>query len=122
MRKGLQLPLNTIIFLAIAMLVLVAMSGLFFQSYSGEDAKTQKLFGEGCTILRAIHGCNHKKINEISIEGENFGLVCIRSSYLDTAECAKACGCTIPDGESGLDILPSGSSRVRLIPVSRGNE
>jgi hypothetical protein len=104
MAKGMELPLNAIIVIAIAILVLVSVGGFFFGFFSDSSVDTKKLFAQGCASLRAFHSCDHKEINQINLENTNFGYVCGRSGYTDTAVCAKACGCAVPEGESGQSL------------------
>ena len=104
MPKGLELPVNAIIFIAIALLVLISIAGFFFNFYSDSSVDTKKAFAEGCASLRSFHSCDHKEINQVSIENMNFGLVCGRNGYGNTADCAHACGCPIPEDETGLPL------------------
>ena len=51
-----------------------------------------------------FHECDHSEVNSIRIDETNFGFVCGRSGYGDTAQCAKACGCYVPDEETGQSL------------------
>lgn len=104
MRKGLELPVNAIIFIAVAVIVLVSVGSFFFNFFSDSSVDAKKLFAEGCASLRSFHGCDHAQINSISVEGTSFGYVCGRSGYSDTAQCAKACGCSVEGSGESLSV------------------
>lgn len=114
MQKGLELPLNAIIVIAIAVLVLVALFTFFgSQFFSGSgQVDIQKVFGAGCTALRFSYACEHSKVNEVTIDGTSLGYACSQKGFVDTVQCAKACGCSVPDSESGqaLATAPQRSS------------
>ena|SRR3989344_5755896 len=116
MPKGMELPLNVIIFVAVALLVLAAIGGFFFGFFNDNSVNNKKLFLEGCASLRAFHECDHREVNSISVEEANFGFVCGRSGFGDTAQCAKACGCYVPDGETGqsLSAVNAGSDSLYI--------
>ena len=114
MQKGLEMPINMIIVIAIAVLVLVAIFGFFGgQFFSGSDQiSSQKLFADGCAVLRNSHSCDQAKINMITIGGKSFGSVCNGNGFSDTAQCAKACGCAVPQGEKGQALQNAPSSQL----------
>lgn|SRR3989338_10079147 len=114
MSKGMELPVNIIIFIAVAVLILASMGAFFLGFFSDDSLDNNKLFAQGCSSLRAFHSCDHNEINRISMENTNFGYVCARSGYTDTATCAKACGCHVVDSETGQS-LSGISSNIDII-------
>ncbi len=100
--------MNTIIFIGIALIIIVAIGVFFLDLYAGKSTDVQKLFSQGCSSLRSNQNCDHRGISKITVEGTNFGLVCGRIGYADTGACAKACGCDVPEGEvgEGLSVTP----------------
>ena len=59
-RKGIELPVNAIIIIVLALVVLAAIAAVFVGGVSpgGKTAKTQGSFGELCTKFAACGGCN----------------------------------------------------------------
>ncbi len=112
MQKGLEMPVNMIIVIAIAVLVLVALSGFFGgQFFSGSDQiGSQKSFADGCNALRNSNNCDHTKINSMNIDGKGFGGICIGNGFSDTVQCARGCGCTVPSIEQGVPLQYSGKT------------
>lgn len=112
--------MNLIIILALAVLVLVAILTFFSsQFFSGSgQVDVQKVFGAGCSALRFNYGCEHSKVNDVSIDGTSLGYACGQKGLIDTVQCAKACGCSVPDSEAGQALS---SSRQSSSGASQGS-
>ena len=121
MPKGMELPMNAIIFIVVAVLVLVSIGGFFSGFFSDDSVNTQKLFAQGCASLRSFHSCDHREVNRISVQSSNLGFVCGRSGYGDTVDCAKACGCAVPDDETGQSLSGVNSGSDLLIYTRPGS-
>ncbi|MBI5332748.1 MAG: hypothetical protein HZB65_04190 [Candidatus Aenigmarchaeota archaeon] len=102
--KGISLPIEMMVIIAIAVLVLVVI-GAFFIGGAGKLSTVDDLtaFGQGCQQWRAT-GCsgtvdgsgiivkNYRPTGESS--DQSLKLACERLSKLDSANsCKKACGC-----------------------------
>jgi len=66
MTKGIALPVNSVIVIALAIFVLL-MIAAFFSKSSGELDKTQvnTAFNQGCSQLSSIYLCDETKLSEI---------------------------------------------------------
>jgi hypothetical protein len=65
-RKGITLPVNSVIIVALAIFVLLMISSFFGKS-SNELATTQitNAFNQGCSQLSTVYNCDYNKVNEI---------------------------------------------------------
>ena len=89
-----ELPLNTIVIIAIAAVVLISVFGIFGSQFfsSSKSTDTQRLFARGCNALQNTYSCDSTKISDITLDNTKFNSVCSRSGYTEE-QCAKACGC-----------------------------
>ncbi|MBI4174060.1 MAG: hypothetical protein HY517_00305 [Candidatus Aenigmarchaeota archaeon] len=111
-----DLPINIIIFIGVGVLVLVSLTGFFFGFFSDSSVDNKKLFAQGCASLRSFHDCDHAQINSITMEGVSLGYVCGRGGFTNTADCAKACGCSVGEGEFGQSLSTGSNVRLYYIP------
>ena len=89
-----ELPLNVIVIIVIASVVLVSVFGFFGSQFfsSSKNADSQRLFARGCNTLQNTYSCDSARISDITLDNTKFNSVCSENGY--TAEqCAKACGC-----------------------------
>jgi len=101
--KGLELPINIIIVIAIAVLALVIVSIFFVSNFSGgsDSIGLESALQSGCTNLRALYSCDSTKMTEVkipnyNINGKQASLadVCVKKGVSDNAQCAqKLCSC-----------------------------
>jgi hypothetical protein len=66
LRKGIELPVNSVIVIALAIFVLLMLSAFFGKS-GGEIDKTQvnTAFNQGCSQLSSAFNCDETKVSEI---------------------------------------------------------
>jgi hypothetical protein len=64
--KGMEMPVNSVIIIALAIFVLL-MIAFFFSKSSGEldSAQTSTAFNQGCSQLSSSYGCDETKMPEI---------------------------------------------------------
>jgi len=64
--KGIELPVNAVIIIALAIFVLLMLAAFFGKS-SGELDQTQvtSAFNQGCSQLSSSYNCDYEKVNEI---------------------------------------------------------
>jgi len=100
-RKGIELPVNSVIVIALAIFVLLMLAAFFGKS-SGEVDKTpvNTAFNQGCSQLSTSYNCEHIRVNEVKtswvINGEAKTLLDVcRMSFNDPSmsefKCKKAC-------------------------------
>ncbi len=98
MRKGIELPMNTLVVVSIAVLILMAMIAFFMSGFnkpSGNQAKYSQLLAE-CQKW-AVTGCEGKTINDIKKNYESLWNAYKSwkgSEPSDVDEIRKVCGCT----------------------------
>lgn len=96
--KGLSMPINTIIILALALLVLIVISAFFLGGMNTDSVNIEKGFSDGCTKLTTAKNCVVAEIPNIitsykvNSANKNLHEVCDLKG-MDDADCAKACGC-----------------------------
>ena len=100
--KGISLPVNAIVIIAIAILVLTVVAA-FFVGGVGPGMQTitlEQAFTKGCDSLVRGNNCDKTKISSIIVTGYPatgdtipFNQVCAQKGY-DIDSCARACGCS----------------------------
>ncbi len=115
--KGIELPLNTIIVMAVVVIVLLATASFFFQIWTPGAMQIggQQAFNTGCRYYDDL-GCDLKTsvtegASEITIENYDGGnlLAACRSVYGSSVgeyECLLKCSCAMSsdsDGDGALD-------------------
>ncbi len=107
-KKGMELPINMIVVVLIAVLVLVTIGAfLAGQLGSGQGSiKLEQAFGEGCQKLRSSWNCADLNF-EVSYQKQGsaslttpFSEICQLKGLTtaisnDPGTCVKACGCNI---------------------------
>ncbi len=113
--KGLELPVNIIVVIAIAVLVMVALGAFFAANFWGNTniINQQQALSNGCNSLRTLYECKASRVNSVIISGYSpsgmtnakcsLGYVCGKQGAADTVACAKMCGCQIY-GERGTSL------------------
>jgi hypothetical protein len=105
--KGMELPINMIVVVLIAVLVLVTVSTFLAGQLGGGGGaiELERAFSEGCQKLRSQYNCNtgaNIRIMSYTLPGYAAGSgstffgtpsICSQKGYTDT-ECARMCGCT----------------------------
>jgi len=112
--KGISLPINMIVIVAIAVLVLVVTAGYFGGAFVGSTGTIQfeQAFSSACTQLRNSYNCDKNEVGRVSVlyqaPGENAATTTYLSDLcrqklgkgtvrgggtVNSAECVKACGC-----------------------------
>lgn len=105
--KGMSLPINSIVIIAIAMLVLVVM-GLFFTGFfTGVDRiKLENTFQQACSNLKgSAYSCSDTGLDTIVfntaiVSGEQsqrytLRALCELKGLEDDAACMRQCGCVV---------------------------
>jgi len=100
--KGIELPVNSVIIIALAIFVLLLMAAFFMTGSSGLD-KTQvnTAFNQGCSQLSSLYSCDHEKMAEINTnlvvngQAKNLLEVCrisFNNPIMSAFKCKNACG------------------------------
>jgi len=100
-QKGIELPVNSVIIIALAIFVLLMLAAFFGKS-GGEIDKTQinTAFNQGCSQLSTSYNCDYTRINEVKtnlvINGQAKTLLQVcQMSFNDLKmsafKCRKAC-------------------------------
>ena len=102
--KGISLPVNAIVIIAIAILVLAVVAAFFTGVLGGGIAtiSLEQAFTKGCDSLSRGYNCDVSAISdEIKIlnyptEGQDasFSQICRAKLYSTDEACAVACGCS----------------------------
>lgn len=123
--KGLELPINAIVVIAIAVIVMIAIAGFFVSGFwNGVTSINEaEAFSKGCASLKALYECKASNVNNVIISGYNppgttnaqcrLGYLCWRRGASSTGQCIKLCGC-LPiygeEGSGGLDVTCGGAA------------
>jgi hypothetical protein len=104
--KGIELPINVLVIVAIAVIVLLGLVVLYFigfNPFSGSVSLTS-LKSQGCSNFTLNYDCGRRgaNTNDISLPGNSYGVYTLQElceDYLnvssgDTAGCAALCGCS----------------------------
>jgi hypothetical protein len=123
--KGSTLPINTIIIVAIAVLVLLVIGG-FFSLNVGEGINTIELNGaisKACSVLTTTYNCDSSKLNQATANFREPGKsesssvplggtsdipktsLCGYAGLTDITQCLVRCGCA-PIGETTSSTTP----------------
>jgi len=100
-RRGIELPVNSVIIIALAIFVLLMLAAFFSRS-SGELDKTQvnSAFNQGCSLLASAYNCDYDKVDQIKTnlvvngQAQTFFEVCKRSfndRTMSELRCKNAC-------------------------------
>ncbi|HLC67598.1 MAG TPA: hypothetical protein VJI12_01825 [archaeon] len=99
MSKGMELPINMIVVVLIAVLVLTTV-GIFLTRQLGGGASNidyQQLWGQACTKLRFQNNCVASNFDITDNNGNptTFSVVCQKAVGLtEVTPCARQCGCS----------------------------
>jgi len=102
--KGIELPLNTIIIMAIAVIVLLATASFFFKMWQTPRIEAQNAFSDGCAKYKNRDPqCNILSETEFdsidtSSASEAFSTLGAACDYLYNGvfeDCKTACGCPV---------------------------
>jgi len=95
--KGTSLPVNVIVIIIIALLVLVGLA-VFFSTgmQTGQTSMSdQQLWQKACSALKMRSGlgkCNQSLISDITVDGQSFTDICEKViGTTDEAQCCEAC-------------------------------
>jgi len=111
-KKGISLPIETIVIIAVVVLVLVVISAFFILNIgkSGSSINDDAAFGQGCVILGTQYNCKYDTSNPVASKNEILNSIkingydpdgdgkpnslrdaCDRKGFTDS--CWKACAC-----------------------------
>lgn len=113
--RGMSLPINTIVILAIAALVLVVVAALFTGVLvpGGQGLKLADAIRDGCSKFRTIYNCDITKMRDVTVQYKDLGdsalkdytliQLCTLANYKTTGthragdlnECAAKCDCPV---------------------------
>ncbi|MEM5785625.1 MAG: hypothetical protein QXY29_01080 [Candidatus Aenigmatarchaeota archaeon] len=98
--KGLELPINLIIIIIIAGVILLALLYLFTNAWQsgGGGVQSENVFRSLCQKFVTQYNCDPNKISQVSltISGKTYSLSTECSSRGVSGDaCARACGCLI---------------------------
>jgi len=106
--KGIALPVNSVIIIALAIFVLLMIAAFFSRSGSELDrTQINSAFNQGCSLLASAYNCDHDKIDQIKtslvINGQAQDLLQVcRISFNDQTKselkCKFACQKFVTDG------------------------
>ena len=99
--KGIELPVNSVIIIALAIFVLLMLAA-FFSKSSGELDRTQvnSAFNQGCYLLASAYNCDYDKVDQIKtnlvMNGQALSLLQVcQASFNDNTKsklkCKNAC-------------------------------
>ncbi|MBI4163127.1 MAG: hypothetical protein HY513_05575 [Candidatus Aenigmarchaeota archaeon] len=109
--RGLELPINIIVIIAIAVLVLTVIAAFFTGALGGgtNAIATEQAFQKGCQLLRTVQACDSGRIEFVTIAGYRASqngitadatspgvpmlTVCTLKGASDASTCAQLCGC-----------------------------
>jgi hypothetical protein len=103
--KGMELPINMIVVVLIAVLVLTAVGVFLSQQFGGgaSGIELENAFGQGCQQLRTLYNCDRQasfRIASYTPQGyaagsgaDFFGDICRLKGIPDHELCAVTCGC-----------------------------
>ena len=102
--KGISLPVNTIVIIAIAILVLSVLAAFFTGFISGGiiTLSLEQAFTKGCDAFMRGYGCdNTDDVESVTVPGyptkddldTTLQDVCADKGLLTNDACARACGC-----------------------------
>jgi len=104
--KGLELPINVLVIVAIAIIVLLGVVVLYFigfNPFSGSVSLTS-LKSQGCSNFTLNYDCGRRgaTTSNINLPGNSYGVTTLQDlceDYLNvtpanTAQCAALCGCS----------------------------
>ena len=105
-RKGISLPIETIVIIALAVLVMVVVV-VFFVSGSSKQLNAmsdQQALTQGCTDLVIRYNCDINSVGQVKISGYNgdcgglkgdtLNVACCKAGYLSASDCkVQACRC-----------------------------
>ena len=109
-----ELPINMIVIIAVAVLVLAVIIALFVGAIGGEQNRivVEQAFTKGCLLLKANQACDPARISDVTIAGYRtttngivedptsdgvyfYPKVCNLKGATSEASCAQLCGCVI---------------------------
>jgi hypothetical protein len=103
--KGIELPVNAIVIVAVAILVLAVIAAFFVGALGTNMAgiNLEQAFTKGCEALIRAYNCDENKISDGTIKvlgypnpedtDTTFYSLCLQKGY-SASTCAVACGCT----------------------------
>ena len=99
--KGIELPVNSVIIIALAIFVLLMLAAFFSKSGSELDrTHVNSAFNQGCSLLASAYSCDHTRVHEIKtnlvVNGEALSLlqVCqasFNNPVMSELKCKNAC-------------------------------
>jgi hypothetical protein len=99
--KGITLPVNSVIIIALAIFVLLMLAAFFGKSGTGLDTATvNNAFNQGCSLLSSSYNCDYEKVDEVKtslvIDGQAKSLLDVcRMSFnnpeMSELKCSFAC-------------------------------
>lgn len=106
-RKGMSLPVETIVIIAIAVLVMVVLVVFFIGGFGSQmtNISDQNALTTGCTNFVLRYGCKVSDMINVKISGYNatcggetysntLTVACCKAGYPDLSECAtRICKC-----------------------------
>ena len=109
-----ELPINMIVIIAVAVLVLTVIAAFFTGALGGGQnaIATEQAFQKGCQLLRTVYACNSNSVGSVSVSGYSLttsgGIasdpqnqvgvplltICnAKGAGQDSVRCAQLCGC-----------------------------
>ncbi|RLJ03791.1 MAG: hypothetical protein DRP08_02995 [Candidatus Aenigmatarchaeota archaeon] len=109
-KKGISLPINMLVILAVAVIVLLAVVAFFFSNVvkSGESVSLSTAWSNACTRVITTYGCSVDSVNSALDAGtflvrygngtSPFDEICqIKLGTTDIATCISECGCKVTE-------------------------
>ncbi len=106
--RGMELPINMIVIIAVAVLVLTVIAA-FFTGALGQGVNTiavENAFQKGCQLAKTVYNCNtnsfpvsgyrptaSNSIQEDPTGSVSFSVICNLKGAADQTTCLRLCGC-----------------------------
>ena len=105
MSKGLELPINMIVVIAVAMLVLVIVAAFLLGWFDTLKIEQEQKLNDACLIFKNTDDCDLASLStpfhyrKYSTESQDqtyaLSVICEHKGFLDDNKCAIRCGCTV---------------------------
>jgi competence protein ComGC len=95
MKKGMSLPVNTVVILGIAVLVMLLVVSFLFNGFDPNDVTAKTEIEEKCLDFRTMYDCDVEKLSEIQTDYKNMDLYeLLQNEGYDTEQkMLKRCNC-----------------------------
>lgn len=122
--KGMQLPVNMIIIISVAVLVMLVVASFFTgqTSFGFSSISSEKQLAFACNTLHSQYACDQSSVGEVYVDDGNsrfyLANLCREKGAVYEGDCASLCGCKSNNqgGEIG-EIIDRGNPGVVMVDV-----